>query len=280
MAARAYWSGQIRLSLVSIPVEIIPATKTAAKISFHQIHKPSGSRIRYEKVVPGIGPVRNEDIVKGYEIEKGKYVLLEDEEIEDVKLEAKKSIDLVQFVNEGEIDEMYFERPYFVLPEEDSDAEGYVVLREALRNTKKVGLGQIVIRGKSSLVAIKACGQGLLMEELRYADELKKPETAFKDVPNIKPERDLVELAEELIERKTKKFDPAVFKDAYEEALRELIEAKAQHRKVRAIEEPPQTAKVINLMDALRRSVGTSEAPARKGKRSNGKARSGRRSAA
>ncbi len=280
MAARAYWSGQIRLSLVSIPVEIVPATKTAAKISFHQIHKPSGSRIRYEKVVPGLGPVQNEDIVKGYEIDKGKYVLLEDEEIEGVKLEAKKSIDLVQFVDEDEIDEMYFDRPYFVLPEEESDAEGYVVLREALRNTKKVGLGQIVIRGKSSLVAIKSCGNGLLMETLRYADELKKPETAFKDVPSIKPDRDMVELAEELIERKTKKFDPTVFKDAYEDALRELIEAKAQHRKVRAIEEPPQTAKVINLMDALRRSVGAKEAPARKSKRSNGKAKGGRRSAA
>ncbi len=280
MAARAYWSGQIRLSLVSIPVEIVPATKTAAKISFHQIHKPSGSRIRYENVVPGIGPVKNEEIVKGYEIDKGKYVLLEDEEIEGVKLEAKKSIDLVQFVDEDEIDEMYFDRPYFVLPQEDSDAEAYVVLREALRNSKKVGLGQIVIRGKSSLVGIKACGNGLLMETLRYADELKKPETAFKDVPGIKPDRDMVELAEELIERKSKKFDPTVFKDAYEDALRELIEAKAQHRKVRAIEEPPQTAKVINLMDALRRSVGASEAPARKGKRSNGKARSGRRRAA
>jgi DNA end-binding protein Ku len=280
MAARAYWSGQLRLSLVSIPVEIVPATKTAAKISFHQIHKPSGSRIRYEKVVPGIGPVQNEDIVKGYEIDKGKYVLIEDEEIEGVKLEAKKSIDLVQFVDEHEIDEMYFDRPYFVLPEEDSDAEGYVVLREALRNTKKVGLGQIVIRGKSSLVAIKACGNGLLMQTLRYADELKKPETSFKDVPAIKPDRDMVELAEELIERKTKKFDPTMFKDAYEDALRELIEAKAQHRKVRTIEEPPQTAKVINLMDALRRSVGAKEAPARKGKRSNGKAKGGRRSAA
>ncbi|HWP27683.1 MAG TPA: Ku protein [Xanthobacteraceae bacterium] len=280
MASRAYWSGQIRLSLVSIPVEIVPATKAAAKISFHQIHKPSGSRIRYEKVVPGIGPVHNEDIVKGYEIDKGKYVLLDEEEIENIKLEAKKSIDLVQFVGEHEIDEIYFDRPYFVLPQEDSDAEGYVVLREALRNTKKIGLGQIVIRGKSSLVGIKPCGNGLLMEALRYADELKNPETVFKEVPNIKPDRSMVELAEELIERKTKKFDPTIFKDAYEEALRELIEAKAQHRKVRAIEEPPQTAKVINLMDALRRSVGAKETPGRKGKRATGRAKGGRRSAA
>src|SRR5262245_28214425 len=287
MASRAYWSGQIRLSLVSIPVEIVPATKSSSKISFHQIHKPSGSRIRYQKVVPGIGPVENEEIVKGYEIDKGKYVLLEDDEIEDVKLQAKKSIELTQFVDVDEIDQIYFEKPYFILPEEDSDAEAYVVLREALRKSKKVGLGQIVIRGQGSIVAIRANGDGLLMETLRYADELKKADTVFKDVPDTKVDPDMIELAEELIDKKTKKFDPSVFKDTYEDALRELIEAKAEHRKVRTIEEAPQSAKVINLMDALRRSIGGRESGSRrepsprKGKRSgNGKARGGRRRAA
>lgn len=258
MAARAYWSGRIRLSLVSIPVELVPATKSGAKIAFHQIHKPSGSRIRYEKVVPGIGPVDAEDIVKGYELDKGKYVLLTDDELDDVKLEAKKSIDLVQFVGENEIDPIYFDRPYFVLPDDDNedDAEAYVVLREALRKAKKVALGQIVIRGKGSIVAIKACGDGLMLETLRYADEVKKASAAFKDVPEVRPETDMVSLAEELIERKSKKFDAGAFKDAYQVALRELIDAKAEHRQVRAIEEPRQSAKVINLMDALRRSVG------------------------
>jgi DNA end-binding protein Ku len=291
MASRAYWSGQLRLSLVSIPIEVVPATKSGSKISFHQIHKPSGSRVRYQKVVPGVGPVENEEIVKGYEIDKGKYVLLEDDEINDVKLEAKKSIDLTQFVDEDEIDQMYFEKPYFVLPEEDSDAEAYVVLRDALRKSKKVGLGQIVIRGQGSIVAISARADGLLMETLRYADELKKPDAVFKDVPNLKPDGDMVELAEQLIDKKSKKFDPAAFKDTYEDALRELIEAKAEHRKVRTIEEAPQSAKVINLMDALRRSVGgqgssrretsTRETPPRKGKRSskNGKARGRSRAA-
>src|SRR4051795_797379 len=142
MAARAIWRGQIRLALVSIPVELFPATKSGAQIQFHQVHEPSGKRIRYEKVVPGIGPVDTDDIVKGYEVEKGKYVLLTDEEIADVKLEAKKTIDLVQFVDADAIDPIYFERPYYVLPsDEDEDAvEAYGVLRDALKDTKKVGL--------------------------------------------------------------------------------------------------------------------------------------------
>jgi DNA end-binding protein Ku len=255
MAARAYWSGNIRLSLVSIPVDVVPATKPAAKIAFHQVHKPSGSRVKYQKVVPGVGEVENEDIVKGYEVEKGKYVLLTDEEINDVKLEAKKTIDLVQFVDLHEIDQLYYDRPFFVLPQEDEEAEAYVVLREALKKTKKVALGQIVIRGKGSIVAIKACGDGLMMETLNYADEVKKTSTAFKDVPDDKPDADMIELAEELIKKKSKKFDPAAFHDKYEEALREIIDAKEHHRQVKQIEEPQQGAKVINLMDALRRSV-------------------------
>ena len=185
MATRAYWSGRIRLALVSIPVEIVPATKSSSRISFHQIHEPSGKRIRYEKVVPGIGPVDTDEIVKGYEVEKGKYVLLTDEEIADVKLEAKKSIDLVQFVDADAIDPIYFERPFYVLPsDEDEDAEeAYIVLRDALKKTKKIGLGQIVIRGQGSIVAIKPCGKGLLMETLRYADEVKKADGTFDAVP-------------------------------------------------------------------------------------------------
>ena len=260
MAARAYWSGQIRLSLVSIPVQVFPATKSSAKISFHQVYEPSGERIRYQKVAPSVGPVESEDIVKGYEVEKGKFVLMSDKEIDKIKLEAKKSIDLVQFVDSDEIDAIYYDRPFFVLPEADSDAEAFVVLRDALRKTKKVGLGQIVIRGKGSVVAIKPCGKGLMMETLRYADEVKKADAAFKVVPAVKTTKEMLDLAEELIERKSKPFDANAFKDSYEEALHELIEAKAEHRQVRNVEEPQQSAKVIDLMDALRRSVKGKEA--------------------
>jgi DNA end-binding protein Ku len=280
MAARAYWSGRIRLALVSIPVELFTATKSSSRISFNQIHKPSGKRIRYEKVVPGLGPVEAEDIVKGYEIDKGKYVLLTDEEIDDVKLEAKKSIDLVQFVDEHEIDPIYFDRPFVVMPEEDDEdaAEAYAVLREALKRTKKVGLGQMVIRGQGSIVAVRAADGGLMVETLRYADEVQNPSTYFRDLPKGNVDKDLVGLAEELIERKSGKFDPKSFKDTYTEALREVIEAKAEHRQVRQIEEPVQTSNVIDLMQALKRSVGKSDGKSADGKGRKSAAKTARRS--
>jgi DNA end-binding protein Ku len=280
MPTRAYWSGNIRLSLVSIPIEVVPATKSNAKISFHQIHKPSGSRIRYQKVVPEIGPVDTDEIVKGYEIEKGKYVLLEDKEIDKLKLEAKKTLDLVQFVDLHEIDPIYFERPFFVLPDEDEDDEAYSVLRDALKKAKKVGLGQIVIRGKGTLVALKACGKGMLLETLRYADEVKKASSAFTGIKEQEPEKDMIELAEELIKKKSKKFDPTAFKDSYEEALRELIEAKAEHRQVRQIEETRPTAQVIDLMEALRKSVGKGSDGNARGKKTAKRRKSSRRKAA
>jgi DNA end-binding protein Ku len=263
MAVRAYWSGRIRLALVSIPVHLFPATKTSEKISFNQVHKPSGKRIRYEKVVPGLGPVDAEDIVKGYEVTKGKYVLLTDEELDDVKLEAKKTLDLAQFVDEGDIDPIYFDRPFFVLPEEDDEdaEEAYVVLREALKRTKKVGLGQLVIRGKSSLVALKASGKGLMIETLRYADEVKKPESFFSELPSGDANKELVGLAEELIDRKAQKFEPAKFKDPYAAAVKELIDAKLEKRPPKEIDEPQQSANVIDLMQALKRSVRGKDAP-------------------
>jgi DNA end-binding protein Ku len=258
MPTRAYWSGRIRLALVSIPVEVLPATKSTSRISFNQIHEPSGKRIRYEKVVPGIGPVEAADIVKGYEVEKNKYVLLTDEEINDVKLEAKKSIDLTQFVDEDAIDAVYFDRPFYIVPsEEDEDAaEAYIVLRDALKKTKKIGLGQLVVRGQGSIVAIKPYGKGLLLETLRYADEIRKPGEAFDTLPSKKVDADLVSLAEELIEKKAGEFQPEKFKDTYTAALRELIRAKQEKRAPREIEETPPVSNVINLMDALKRSVG------------------------
>lgn len=263
MATRAYWSGRIRLALVSIPVHLFPATRSTAKISFNQVHKPSGKRIRYEKVVPGIGAVDADEIVKGYEVSKGKYVLFEDKELEEVKLEAKKTLDLTQFVGEDEIDPVYFERPFFVMPDEENEdaEEAYVVLRDALKKTKKIGLGQLVIRGKSSIVAIKPSGKGIILETLRYADEIQKADKFFSDLPKGDANKELIGLAEELIERKAEKFDPAKFKDPYTEAVQELIDAKLEKRPPKEIEEPQQSAQVIDLMQALKRSVRGKDSP-------------------
>jgi len=267
MPARAYWTGQIRLALVSIPVQLFTATKTAARVSFNQIHKPTGKRIRYEKVVPGVGAVDTDEIIRGYEVEKGKYVLFEDDEIEDVKLEAKRTIDLVQFVDEDEIDPVYFDKPLYVAPDDDEVAgEAYVVLRDAMKETGKVGLGQLVVRGKSSIVCLRPHGKGLAIETLRYADEVQKADQFYADVPDVEPEEELKSMAEELIKRKVKSFDPKLFKDPYDVALRELIQAKLEDRPPEEIDVPEVGAQVINLMDALKKSMsaeGAKSGPAK-----------------
>jgi DNA end-binding protein Ku len=278
MAARAYWQGQIRLALVSIPVEVYSAVKSGAKISFNQIHEPSGQRIHYEKVVPGIGPVDRDEIIKGYEVSKGNYVLLDEEEIESVKIESRKTLDLVQFVEAHEIDPLYFEKPYYIAPADDLAEEAFVVLREALRQAKKIALGQLSVRGREQLVAIKPCGKGLLMETLRYADEVRAGQSFFREIGDEKPAKELLDLANTLIDQKTAPFDATQFKDRYVDALMQLIEKKAKSKSGKKIiedAEEPSSGKsnVIDLMAALRKSVGSSgaeekptpkKAPARK----------------
>ncbi|WP_159981723.1 MULTISPECIES: Ku protein [unclassified Novosphingobium] len=262
MAARAYWQGQIRLALVSIPIEVYPATRSGAAISFHQIHEPSGKRIRYEKVAPGVGPVDRDEIIKGYEVSKGNYVLLDEEEIEAVKIESRKTLELVQFVDADEIDVLYYEKPYFVVPADDLAEEAYVVLREALRASRKVGLGQLAVRGREQLVSIKPCGRGLVMEVLRYADEVHKAQGYFRDIEDTKPDKDLLDLAATLIDKKTAPFKPAEFHDRYVDALHRLIDKKAKSKSnKRIIEDDGEPASggkgnVIDLMAALKKSVG------------------------
>jgi DNA end-binding protein Ku len=272
MAARAYWQGQIRLALVSIPVEVYSATKSGAKIQFHQIHEPSGKRINYEKVVQGIGPVDRDEIVKGYEISKGNYVLLDEDEIEAAKVESRRTLDLVQFVDAGEIDVFYFDDPYYVVPADELAQEAYIVLREALKLTRKIGLGQLSVRGREYLVSLKPCGKGLVLETLRYEDEVRKAQGYFKDIGDAKPAKDMVDLAKTLIEQKTAPFDASEFHDRYVEALKELIEKKrkAKGKKILEDVEEPASARgsnVIDLMAALKKSVGGKEegkAPASK----------------
>lgn len=259
MPARAYWQGQIRLALVSIPVEIYPATKSTAAVTFRQIHEPSGKPIQYEKVVAGIGPVDTDDIMKGFEVSKGDYVLLTPEEIDAVKLESKKTLELTQFVDAHEIDVLYYEKPYFVVPADDLAEEAYVVLREALKRSRKVGLGQLAMRGREYVVSLKPCGKGMVMETLRYADEVNRAQTYFREIGGTAPDADLLDLAETLIEKKASAFDPTKFADHYTDAVKELV-ARKQKAKGRKITTAPEEARpsgsnVVDLMAALKKSL-------------------------
>ncbi|EQB01243.1 DNA end-binding protein Ku [Sphingobium wenxiniae] len=261
MAARPYWRGQIRLALVSIPVEIYSATRSGATIAFNQIHEPSGKRIKYEKVVPGIGPVDVDEIVKGFEYAKGEYVLLDEKEIEGVKLESKKTLELTQFVDAHDIDMIYFEKPYYVVPADDLAEEAFIVLREALRRSRKIGLGQLAMRGREYVVSIKACGRGMVMETLRYADEVNKASSYFRDIGDADPDEELLDLATTLIDKKTGKFDASEFHDRYADALKELIERKKKGKTLNIDTDEkgadPRGSNVVDLMAALKNSLGS-----------------------
>jgi DNA end-binding protein Ku len=263
MAPRAFWTGHIRLSLVNIPVRLYPATTAERAIAFHQIHEPSGKRVRYQKIAPGIGPVENEEITKGYEYEKGKYVLIDPKEIDELKLESKQTIDLARFVDEDAIDDRYFQTPYYLMPDGDMADEGYVLLHRALKESKKIAVGQFILRGHGNIVAIKPFEKGLLLEVLRHANEIRAADKLFDDIPEVKIDKEALDLTKELIKRKAGKFEPGQFKDEYTEAVRELIQAKLEDRAPEIVTEEPGGAKVINIMDALKKSVQQGKAGGR-----------------
>lgn len=255
---RALWTGQIRLSLVAVPVRLHAAVRSSAPLALHQIHRPSGKRIRYEKIAPGIGPVDVADIVRGYEVGRGHYVLLENEELDRLRIEARRTFELVQFVDHCEIDPIYFDRPYYVTPDGQLAEDAYRVLRDALRRTRKLGLGQLVLRGREYLATLAPCGPGLMLETLRFADEIRAASKVFAPIDAKPASGETVELAEELIRRKTAAFDATSFHDRYADALKALIDAKAAKRPPLAIDEeaPPAGAQIIDLVAALKQSVG------------------------
>ncbi len=258
---RPIWKGQLRLSLVSIAVELFTATKSGAKPSFRQIHEPTGKPIKYEKVVAGVGPVDRDQIMKGFEYEKGEYVLLTEDEINDVKLETRRTLELTQFVGACEIDPIYFDKSYFVVPADELAEDAFRVIRDALRVSERVGLGQLALRGKEYLVAIKPTGTGMMLETLHYEDEIRKSDAFFAQIPAKKADDDLLDVATALIDRKTAPFDANVFKNNYVQALRELIDAKLESKGKRvavsesSTAEPAGESKVLDLMAALKKSL-------------------------
>ncbi len=260
MPSRPVWKGHIRLALVSIPVEVYPATKSGAGIQFRQIHEPSGQPIKYEKVVPGVGPVKADEILKGYEYEKGSYVLLEEKEIEAVRLESKKTLELTQFVDTADIPALYYEKPYYVVPADQLAEEAFIVLREALTKTKKAGLGQLAMRGRESVVALRPLGKGIIMETLRYEDEVNNAAAYFREVDDVKPDAELLDLAVTLIDKKAGDFDADAYHDRYVDALKDLIARKLKSKgKVVTPDDDsasaPSGGNVIDLMAALKQSV-------------------------
>ncbi len=218
--------------------------------------------------MPGVGPVDADEIMKGFEVEKGEYVLLEQDEIDAVKLESKKTLELTQFVDASDIDVLYYEKPYFVVPADDLAEEAFIVLREALRRTKKVGLGQLAMRGREYVVSLKPCGRGMVLETLRYADEVNKAQGYFRDIGDATPEPELLDLAEALIEKKTAAFDPKEFHDRYVDALKDLIERKRKAKGRKIIEDKGDGggrsgSNVVDLMAALKKSMEGKAAPAK-----------------
>jgi DNA end-binding protein Ku len=255
---RTFWKGQLRLALVSIPVKLLTALEREREISFHQVHRQSKQRIRYEKVAPGVGPIEQEDIVHGYEVEPGNYVLLEDEELDKLKLATRHMIELVQFVDACEIDPLYFERPYYLLPDGEDADEGYRVIRDALREEKKVGIGQLTLRGRENLIALKPSGKGMMLEMLRYAEEIKDADEVFEDVGASRLRQDLIHMAKDLIRQRSSPFDPTAYKNHYAEALRELVQSKLRGGKSVPVGEEELEegrGKVIDFTEALKRSV-------------------------
>ena len=269
--ARPYWSGTIQISLVSFAVKFFVATESKSEIRFHQISRSTGERIRQQKVLQSnleqaagddsasVQSASKDDIVKGYEYRKGEYVMIEPSELANLRVASKHSISVEQFVDERDIDPAYFEKPYFVAPDGDNQAEAFAVVRKALQAARKVGLGKIAFGGREHVVAIKATDNddepGLMAYTLRYQEELRKPQEYFSDIKKVEIEQDQLELAEQLIRKKAAKFDPSRFKDSYEQAVRELVEAKVNNQPVPQDEPQPKRAKVINLMDALRSSL-------------------------
>jgi DNA end-binding protein Ku len=270
--ARPYWSGQIQISLVSFGVKLFVATEAKSEIHFHQIDRKSGERVRHQKVLASAVDqtpdeaadqsevVEKSQIVKGYEYSKGQYVTIEPEELAELRVPSKHTMEITQFVDEAELAPEYFEKPYFVLPESESQTEAFLTVRKALIETKKVGLTKIAFGGREHVVAIAPAGTdahgGMMAYTMRYAAELRDPAEYFRDVKKATVSTDSLDLAKELIQRRTAKFDSSQFVDGYEAAVKELVEAKLKHAPLPKDEvAKPQRGKVINLMDALRRSV-------------------------
>lgn len=256
MAPRAYWKGYLRLSLVSCPIQLFPATSEREKVRFHQLDRKTGNRIRYRKVDAETGhDVDADDIVKAYEVSKGNYVEIERDELDAVEIESTRMIDIEEFVPKKEIDEIYIRDPYYIVPDGEVGLQAFAVIREAIKKENVVALGKVVFTNREHIIALEPRAKGLLGMTLRYPYEIRKEEEYFDDIPGESVPKDMLELATHIVHTKAGHFKPGHFEDKYESALRELIKRKQQGKPIERVKKR-EPAKVIDLMEALRRSAG------------------------
>jgi DNA end-binding protein Ku len=277
VAPRPYWKGYLKLSLVSCPIALSPATSSSEKISFRQVNKETGNRIRYKKVDSETDEeVSNEQIGKGYEVGKNEFLIMDDEELEAVELESTHTIEINQFVPFAQIDKRYYDQAYYIVPNDEVGVEAFAVIRDAMIGKGVTALGRVVMNKRERVMALEPWGKGLLGTALHYPYEIRKAEDYFDDIPDVKIAPDMLKLAQHIVEQKEGEFQPDLFVDHYEEALVEVIKKKQAHIPLKKASERPAAPKnVINLMDALRKSIGSetrapAKAAAKKKKKNNG----------
>lgn len=263
MATRPTWQGYLRLSLVSCPVALYTGASRTSEVHFNMLHKTTHNRIRMIPTDPETGPVDRSDIVKGYEVEKGHYVVISDEEIANVRLATTRTLDIERFVDEDEIDRLYWNDPYFLVPDGDMAVEAFTVIREAMEKAGRIALGRLVMHQRERLMALEPRDRGILAYSIRSNREVKDPHELFDRIPDEKPNAQMVDIAAKIIDQLEGPFDPSQFTDRYEDALRELIREKEKGHKIAAVKEP-QEAEVVDLMEALKRSLGQTGGERRK----------------
>ena len=255
MAARANWKGYLKLSLVSCAVALYPATSSSSRVRFNTLNKATGNRVKQQYVDPDTGEtVDAEDRVKGYEIAKNAYVIVEDDELEAIRIESTHTIAIESFVPVEQVDKRYLEAPYYIAPEDKVAQEAFAVIRDAMKAKGKAGVGRVVISRRERMVLLEPLGKGIMATVLRYPYEVRGEDAYFEDIPDLKLPGEMLDLAAHIIEQKSADFEPAAFEDRYENALVELLKSKEAGKPIVAPEAPRPT-NVVNLMDALRKSI-------------------------
>ena len=269
MAARPTWQGHLKLSLVTCPVALYTATSSASHVSFHLINPETNNRIRMVPTDPDTGPVERSDLVKGYEVSKDEYVLFDDEDFDKVRLESTRTISIDEFVDEDDIDRLYWNDPFYVVPEKGVGAEAFAVIRDSMKAAGKIALGCLVLRNRERQIALEVRGKGLVAYTLRPHEEVRDAADYFDDIPTVKADKDMVDIATRIIGQKEAEFDPTQFRDRYDEALKAMIKAKQKGGKGLVEAPEPDDTNVVDLMEALRNSLkgsagGARKAPAKK----------------